>query len=227
MRVAGVFDEPFADPAAIPNYLIAEAAREHVKVALTGDGGDELFAGYWRHAREQTERRLRRASDRWRRRSFPPGAPGWPRQSRRAGLARLGMPISRRMRGSTAASFSTLPLKPASTTQGLRRACRQFRSVCALPRLLRSLLGQRSREQGAVCRFQDVTRRWHSREGGSDEHGARPGDPVAAARSGSRRVRRARASGIEAAPRPWQAPARSGSRRPTAARPSSIGPSTG
>jgi asparagine synthase (glutamine-hydrolysing) len=44
------FDEPFADDSIVPSFLIAEAAARRVKVALTGLGGDELFAGYARHA---------------------------------------------------------------------------------------------------------------------------------------------------------------------------------
>lgn len=49
------FDEPFADPSAVPTYYVTEAASRHLKVCLSGDAGDELFAGYPQYVLEPAE----------------------------------------------------------------------------------------------------------------------------------------------------------------------------
>ncbi len=53
-RLAGVYDEPFGDPSALPMFGLCEAAAQHATVFLSGDGGDEAFGGYRRYI--QTER---------------------------------------------------------------------------------------------------------------------------------------------------------------------------
>ena len=58
-KLVRFYGEPFADPSALPSYLLSEMTRKHVTVALSGDGGDEGFAGYTRYAHEKLARLFR------------------------------------------------------------------------------------------------------------------------------------------------------------------------
>jgi asparagine synthase (glutamine-hydrolysing) len=79
--LADAFDEPFADSSALPTYLVSQLAAEDVKVALSGEGGDELFGGYYTYAADLLAERT-------------------------AGLARLAAPLVERLPTSSArASF--------------------------------------------------------------------------------------------------------------------------
>ena len=65
-RLAGYFDEPFGDVSAFPTFMISELARQEVTVALSGDGGDELFGGYDHYRAHRWADRIR-----WLSRSAP------------------------------------------------------------------------------------------------------------------------------------------------------------
>jgi asparagine synthase (glutamine-hydrolysing) len=135
------FDEPFADSSAIPTYYVSRMARQHVTVALSGDGGDEAFGGYvWRYLPHQLEEQVRR---------FVPGSAG------RKAASWLGA------RWPRARAFPR-PLRLGNVLENLGRdpAAAYYADLCFLkPQDARALLGQApSREPFDSPVYDQVTR---------------------------------------------------------------------
>jgi asparagine synthase (glutamine-hydrolysing) len=79
-EISHYYDEPFADPSAVPTYLVSRLARQSVKAVLSGDGGDEAFGGYARYAHDLKEAAVRRWLPVWfRRAALAPLARVWPK----------------------------------------------------------------------------------------------------------------------------------------------------
>lgn len=126
------FDEPFGDSSLIPTYYVSKAARERVTVALSGDGGDENFAGYRRYRYDVLENRLR---------GLLPGPLRW-------GVGLLG-------RGYPKADWLPRPLRAKTLLTNLSRDPVEayYRSVsCILPEVRDSVL---SGDLLASCRDYD------------------------------------------------------------------------
>ncbi|WP_281300086.1 MULTISPECIES: XrtA/PEP-CTERM system amidotransferase [unclassified Iodidimonas] len=115
-----IYDEPFADSSALPTYRVCEEARKHVTVALSGDGGDEVFAGYRRYRWHHYEERVRGL--------LPPGI--------RQPFFGLTGSLYPKM------DWAPKPLRAKSTLQALARSSAEgyFHSISILPDALREEL---------------------------------------------------------------------------------------
>ncbi|WP_296046323.1 asparagine synthase (glutamine-hydrolyzing) [uncultured Alteromonas sp.] len=72
-HIVSFFDEPFADPSLVPTYFVSKLARQEVTVAIAGDGGDEVFAGYEKYSVDAVENNLRNKVPGWIRKNVLPG----------------------------------------------------------------------------------------------------------------------------------------------------------
>lgn len=112
-RLATMYDEPFADSSAMPTYRVCALARERVTVALSGDGGDEIFAGYRRYRWHMNEEWLRsRVPAALRRSIFGPAGALYPKMDWAPKVLRAKSTFEALGRDSTEGYFHSVSVMP-------------------------------------------------------------------------------------------------------------------
>ena len=143
-RLITFYDEPFADSSALPTYLVCSLARERVTVALSGDGGDEIFGGYRRYYWHEKEDRVR---------SLLPACLRGPV------FGAIGNLYPKM-------DWAPRPLRAKATLQNLARQSAEayFNTVCSIPEEVRSRLFSPARQR-QMQGYQpvDILRRYMAR----------------------------------------------------------------
>ena len=131
------YDEPFGDSSAIPTLLLSRMASKHVKVALSGDGGDEAFGGYSHYVHDLREAAMRRWQPQWFRRSIlGPVARIWPKADW----------LPRRLRAKTL--LTNLSLDPGNAYANTLSLCRMpLRRQLLSPDVVVDLNGHRPEDE--------------------------------------------------------------------------------
>lgn len=127
-QLTNFYDEPFADSSAVPTFLVSQIASQHVKVVLSGDGGDEALGGYSRYAHDLKEASVRRMIPTWMRRPLLstlaaawPKADWLPRPLRlKTFLTNMSLPAGQAYANTL--SLCRLPLRHQLLTADLRTA---------------------------------------------------------------------------------------------------------